>query len=768
VAHVTEEPARAGTLGEWPVGLSPRVVAALRSRGVERPWWHQSEAWSRLLAGRDVAVVSPTASGKSLCYHVPVLQMLVEAEGDGGSALYLYPTKALSQDQCAELNVLLDATGLEERAVVYDGDTPAEMRRRVREGARLVITNPDMLHASVLPNHARWRGLLATLRWVVIDEMHMYRGMFGSHVANVLQRLQRLCRLYGSFPRFVLTSATIANPGEQASRLIGREVEVVEGQWGARGPRTVMLYNPPMVDAALGIRQSPGGAATFLAGRLIEEGHRVIVFTRSRQGVELIARRLQEQMRRRGSASLADRIAGYRGGYLPEERRRIERGLRAGEIQAVVSTNALELGIDIGSLDVAIVAGYPGTIASFWQQAGRAGRRGAPSLVLLVGGDDPVDQYLMQHPDYLLGASPEHARLDPRNLRVTSEHLRCALFEHPFAADEAFGTWSVAETGELIRWWAEEMGLVGFREGAWRWQAEGYPAQTVSLRALADENFVIVERCDEGPQLLGELDFESAHLTVYPQAIYQHGGRLYEVQQLDHAARKAWVARVEPDYFTQAIAQTFIFVLSVEDETQGGQSGWGDVRVLTRVAGFKKIRLGTRENVGYGEVRLPDLELHTTGAWWLLPEEEVPCVAAWDPLRLSDALTGASRALHTVALVHVMCAPEDLRATVQEGTGPAWEETAPGGGPPVPLNTAGLTSRPGIFLVDRHPGGAGFSDQLHALGPLLLRDAAGLLEACGCLAGCPACAGPPLRPATTHRDDAALLLRVLCQGLGGG
>lgn len=757
ITRVERMAATQGAYADYPSHIHASIRQALQRRGVQQPYAHQVEAWQAIAAGAHVAVVSPTASGKSLCYHVPVLNMLA-TERDG-SALYLYPTKALSQDQCAELNQLLDGAGLDQLAHVYDGDTPADIRRKVREGARLVVTNPDMLHASILAHHDKWRTLFSTLRYIVIDEMHMYRGVFGSHVANVIRRLRRVCRHYGASPQVVLTSATLANPSELGQRLVGDPVVLVQGTTAPRGERMVMLYNPPIMDKELERRQSPGSAASFLTLPLLEDGHHVIVFARSRQGVEVLTRRMKEQAVKRRLPRLVDRISGYRGGYLPEARRRIERGLRDGEIQAVISTNALELGIDIGSLDVCVMAGYPGTIASFWQQAGRAGRRSGSALVVLVAGDDPVDQFLVHHPDYFFKATPEHGRIDPDNLRIVSEHLKCAAFEIPFRFDEAFLPLDVPSTQEILAYLSEEAGILQPADGVWNWAADGYPASTFGLRALNDENFVIVDTTGEQPDILGEIDYESAHLTVYEQAIYQHDATLYEVHRLDYHERKAYVRRADVDYFTQAIDQTRVFVLDIGDEVSLSH-GWGEVRVTTRIAGYKKIRFKTWENIGYGEIQLPDLELHTTSFWSVFRTDRLRSLGL-EPRMEEDALLGISKAMHTVAVVQLMCAPGDLKVTLQSRFDAAPVTVAPMA--PAPgdsqvqrgtlegaeggeqaLGAVGLLSEPAVFLYDAHPGGVGFAEKLWELQQELIRDTHSLIADCPCTHGCPSCVGPPV------------------------
>ncbi len=771
-------PAKEAELGEFTPGISPWLRTALRQRGVERPYAHQTAAWEHIEAGRDVVVVTPTASGKTLCYNGPIVSML--GDSDAGTALYLYPTKALSQDQCAELNALFDAAGLDETAYVYDGDTPVDARRRVRESVRAVLTNPDMLHASILPHHDKWRRVFATLRYIVVDEMHTYRGVFGSHVANIFRRLLRICAHYGATPTFVFTSATIANPAELARRLTGRDAAVVDRSGAPAGEKLFLLYNPPIVDAEQQRRQSPSAAARRIVSKLMKNGHHAIVFTRSRKEVEILTRKLKEGFEARGHKGLAERTEGYRGGYLPEERRRIEKGLRNGHVQTVVSTNALELGIDIGSLDACIVAGYPGTIASTWQQAGRAGRRQTTALAILIAGDNPVDQYLVGHPEYFFGASAEHARIDPDNLRIMAEHLKCAVFELPFSVDAGFGDVPVDSTQDVLAYLAEEAELLCVQGAAWRWSSDDYPAGTVNIRDIYDENFVIIDTSrEQHPKVLGEIDFESAHKNVHLNAIYQHATHLYEVHRLDYPERKAYVRAVEPEYYTQAIDQTRVFVLDKMDEDSALvaplQRGWGEVRVTTRFTGYKKIRFKTFENIGYGEIALPDLDKHTTAYWVTFPTDLLTGMPE-DATALSGAIHGIGNALQTVALVHLMCASSDLHVTVgsrvhdgddplaRGANGTSAEDrvamSAPGQDSPDPISAGDLLDDPTVYLYDNCPGGVGFSEKLYDLHAVLLTSAYDLVVKCPCEAGCPSCVGPEDLVTPQGKAAAIALLRA--------
>lgn len=750
--------AREAVHGEWPDWIDSGLRDAMAARGVERPYSHQAAAWDSVGQGRDTVVVTPTASGKTLCYNAPIVSML--AGDEAGCALYLYPTKALAQDQCAELNALLDAAGVSEEARVYDGDTPADIRRRVRQSGRAILSNPDMLHAAILPHHEKWRRLFASLRYVVVDEMHMYRGVFGSHVANIFRRLQRICAIHGSDPVFVFTSATIANPGELAGSLVGRPVTAITDNGAPAGEKLFVMYNPPIMDRDKKLRQSPGGAAHRMVTRLLRKEHATIVFVRSRKGVEILTRRLKETFESKRDRRLAGRITGYRGGYLPNERRRIEKSLREGEILGVVSTNALELGIDIGGLDACILAGYPGSIASTWQRAGRAGRRQRTALTVLIAADQPVDQYIVNNPDYFFGASPEHARIDANNLRILAEHLKCAVYESSIRTSEHFGDFSVSDTQEVLEWLAEETGLIQLSRDAWHWSnRDDYPATTVNIRDIADENFVIIDTTRKKSKILGEIDFVAAHKTVHQNAIYQHDARLYEVHKLDYNERKAYVRSADAVYFTQAIDQTRVFVLDEFEEQREGSTGrgWGEVRVATRFVGYKKIRFKTFENIGYGEIALPDLERHSTSYWVTFPSTALSEVD-FDGTSIQGAIQGIGNVLHTLAIVHVMCDANDLLITLGSRDGAAWNRADPSGDElPVPLSEGGLLEDPTVFLYDRYPGGVGFSEKLYDLHDTLLTRALELIEACPCESGCPSCVGPA-QDVTEHGKAAAVAI----------
>ena len=716
-----------------PGWLDDRLVAALGRRGIGALYSHQAEALEALRAGQDVAIVTPTASGKSLCYNLPVLQAI--AEDPAARALYLFPTKALSQDQLAEFRDLAGLAGMDLSAAVYDGDTPAPIRAVVREAGQVVVTNPDMLSTAILPHHTKWFQLFEQVRYIVIDEAHSYRGIFGSHVANVLRRLLRVCAHYGSAPRLVCCSATIGNPGQLAETLTGRPFRVIDRSGAPQGERHVVVLDPPPLDRRSGVRPGPHGLSYRAALAFLRAGRQTIVFGRARVAVELLLSSLREAMRE-GRGPI-ERVHGYRSGYLPSERRAIEAGLRNGEILGVVSTNALELGIDIGRLDVAILAGYPGTIAATRQQMGRAGRRGDPSVAILVAGAGALDRYVATHPQYLFEASPEEARLDPENIHVLLAHLRAAAFELPFDPGDHFGS---APADDLLAFLAEEGHVRQADDGRWYWASENFPASEIDLRVAAPENVLIIDTGPERPRVLGEVDLFAARVLVHEKAIYLHDSRQYHVDTLDWEERKALVRPVDTDYYTQAELAVTLKPLEVFDSAlrQAGSRQHGEVMISSIATIFKKLKLDTHENVGWGHIHLPEMELHTT-AWWLALDPDA--VAAWRRDELDAALVGAGRALQTVASVLLMADPHDLGLVAQVQSPHA--------------------DRPVIYLWEAAPGGVGLSARLFDRTDELVTGALELVDGCDCEVGCPACVGPRGESRLDGRALAARLLRLL-------
>jgi DEAD/DEAH box helicase domain-containing protein len=721
-----------------PDGLGPGLVRALHERGIDQLYTHQARAFEAAARGQHFVVATPTASGKSLCFHLPVLEAFTR-EPDA-RAIYIYPTKALARDQEAGLRDLMRDAGAPTSAVVHDGDTPADARRAARERGGIVITNPDMLHAGVLPHHAAWARTFQHLRYVVVDELHTYKGVFGSHVANVLRRLMRVAAFHGSHPVLIGATATIGNPTAHAARLFGlpeRDLATIADNGAPQGARRFFLFNPPVVNAELGIRASYVKQAVMLGADLVRAHVPTILFGQSRNNVEIMLRYLRDR-----TAGEVDpgRIMGYRGGYLPEVRRSIEQKLRTGEVLSVVATNALELGIDIGELDAVICAGYPGGAAAMWQRFGRAGRRGGLSVCVLVTSSAPVDQYLARNPAFLLGAPVEEARIDPDNVEILVQHLKCAAFELPFARGDAFGSLAADETTEALGY-LEKHAVLHEAHGTFHWAADAYPANHVSLRSVGWDNVVIIDA--EHDETIAEIDFRGAHTMVHEQAIYQHDGECWQVERFDHENHKAFVRKVAPDYFTDAM--TYVQIALIEDTARGElgrgawKSGWGEVSVVEKVVGYKKIKFHTHENAGYGEVRLPEMQMHTTAYWLTLPEERVTACPGGRAAAI-DALRGVGKALETVATLALMCDGRDF--------GVAMGDVARGedgeGGRPMTGEGTGMRRGydPTLFLYEHVPGGTGLSERVYEQQASLLASAANLIARCACEGGCPACVGP--------------------------
>jgi DEAD/DEAH box helicase domain-containing protein len=719
VRAIRHQPAREGEYADIPEGVAPVLRKALESRGIPRLYTHQAEAFALCTEGKNVVVVTPTASGKTLCYNLPVLQRLVE--DSSARAMYLFPTKALAEDQLQEFQSAVDETGCEIRAFTYDGDTPQDARRAIRERANVVLTNPDMLHSGILPHHTRWAKCFENLRYVVIDELHYYRGVYGSHLANLLRRLKRVCEFYGSKPQFICCSATIANPKELAEALTECPFELVDRNGAPSGEKYFVFYNPPVVNRQLGIRRSYLHETRRIATEFIERHQQTLVFANSRLATEILLKYLRDACER--GPLPGDRIRGYRRGYLPRERREIERKLREGEIRAVVATNALELGIDIGSLDAVVMAGYPGSIASSWQRAGRAGRRQSASLAVLVASSAPLDQYVIEHPDYFFDRSPEHAHINADNLEILVNHLKCAAFELPIRDGERFGP---HDTRELCRFLGEEAGLLHHSAGCWHWTSDTYPADAVSLRAISSDNFVVVDITGEH-QVIAEVSFPTALTTLHEKAIYLHEARQYQVEKLDFEGRKAYVRSVDSDYFTDAIDYTQVNELEEFEscDVHGARAVHGDVRVNNQVVGFKKVRFYTLENVGAGNLSMPEQELHTTAFWLHFPAAFLSRLTGFTPAEKQSGLVGLANALRTVAALLLMCDPRDLGIAISQD-----------------ISEGSALFEPDLFLFDNYPGGIGQSQPLFKLTSKLLACAMDVLRSCGCEVGCPACVGP--------------------------
>lgn len=760
-------PGREGCYAPIPDEVPAALAEALRARGIQRLYAHQAQAWEATRRGEHVAIVTPTASGKSLCYTLPVLSAAMTRQA---KALYLFPTKALAQDQVAELLELNRAGELGVKAFTFDGDTPGDARQAIRLHGDIVVSNPDMLHQAILPHHTKWAQFFENLQYVVIDEIHTYRGVFGSHVTNVLRRLKRICAFYGASPQFILCSATIGNPQAHAQALIEERVHAITESGAPTGDKHVLLWNPPVVNADLGLRASARSQSNRIARIAIKSGLKTLVFAQSRLMVEVLTKYLKDIFDH--DPRKPARIRAYRGGYLPTERRQAERAMREGRIDGIVSTSALELGVDIGSLDVVILNGYPGSVAATWQRFGRAGRRQRPCLGVLVASSQPLDQYVVRHPDFFADAPPEHARTAPDQPLILFDHIRCAAFELPFNAGEPFGP-----VDPLVYLEALAESEVVHREGQrWEWIADSYPANAVSLRSVADGNFVVVDRTDGKQTIIAEVDHSAAALTLYEGAIHMVQSTPYQVERLDWEGRKAYVSRTQVDYYTDSIDYTRLKVLERFD---GGPAGRGDahhgeVHVVRRVSGYKKIRYYTHENIGYGPVNLPDQELHTTAVWWQLPQAALGKAFA----SRQDALDGflaASHALHVVATVAVMADARDLQKAVGNGDG-AWFALADQSGRGQLRGVEGAEGAasleqafvPTVYLYDNFPGGVGLSEPLWQRQGELVQRAGELVQRCDCKAGCPACVGPVLAAheesnGTWPKTLALKVLALLCE-----
>ncbi len=816
-------PARPSRLAEPDVTLSPQIRQALAARGITSFYRHQAEAIDAALRGENVVVATGTASGKTLAYNVPVLETLLAEPV--AQALYIFPTKALAHDQVAEANVLINGGSLPIRVHSYDGDTPRGQRRQVRNVPGVVVTNPDMLHAGILPYHTGWRQLFANLRFVVVDEIHTYRGVFGSHVANVLRRLRRLCHFYGSDPLFICSSATIANPREHAERLVELPFTLVdEAANGApQGEKHFILYNPPLIDEELGMRRSSVLMAKDAAAAFLDKDIQTVVFARARQTVELLLGYLRDEMSYRGRDP--ESIAGYRGGYLPLERRAIEQGLRHGEVRGVVATNALELGVDIGQLSAAVLTGYPGSIASTWQQAGRAGRRNALSAVIMVASSNPIDQYICQHPRFLFGRSPEHALLNPDNPRILTRHLLCAAFELPFREGEAFGGYGpVDDLLQLL----EEAGAVHHTRQQFHWLGAGAPASDVSLRTSGSDTVVIQTVGDGSPEVIGQLDLESVPFLAYEGAVYMHQARTYIVEQLDWEKRLALVSPAEVDYYTRAAVGSTVRRLAPEAETFAGDllRAYGDVLVVSKASGYRLVKRYSHETLGYGDIDLPEVELDTSG-YWLVFGEKLTAQLEEEGILLRPNDYGPNwaeqreQALARDSYRCRTCGAEGrpgqglhvhhLRPFREFGYAPGHNEnyrqanrlgnlmtlcpachrraeegqrtrSALGGLAYVLRNLAPiflmcdpadievlaesrnpLTRAPTVLVYERAPAGVGFSQRLFELHDQLLAAALELVQGCRCRDGCPACVGPPGEIGPDTRQVTARLLSLLLE-----
>ena len=725
------------------VDVTAPVRRVLDKLGIGQLYDHQATAIEKVRDGRNIVIVTGTASGKTLCYTIPVVETLLSEPQ--ATMLFIYPTKALAQDQLRGLGQFRDdEAGISFMAGTYDGDTPQNLRRKIRDGGSIILTNPDMLHQGILPQHARWNRLFTHLRYVVIDEVHAYRGVFGSHLANVLRRLARICRHYGATPRFICSSATIANPRQHAEQVCGVPMDLVDNDGSPRGPKQFVMWNPPVLKSAAmgdsanwrigGDRRSPMGEAVHLLSSLVKEHIQTIAFVRTRLASELILKGCRERLRP-VSRRLAESVQAYRGGYLPEERREIERKLAAGEVMGVSSTNALELGIDIGSLEACILVGYPGTIASLWQQSGRAGRGREESIVFLVAQNSPMDQYLMAHTDYLFDQSPENAVVDPDNPHIVVGHMKCAANELPLADGETdtFGPYAAAVLEVL-----EEDEAVRHIENSWYWANSEYPAANVNLRNIAGPVYTIQDE-HEGEKVIGTLDEISAMSQLHDHAVYLHGADTYFVNRLDLGRKIAFVERKDLDYYTQSVQASEIRIdeTEAEEEWRGGRLGFGDVTVTTSIPMFKKIRFHSRDSLGFEKLELPPQLLETVAFWFAPPAALAQDMRAQN-LLMGEALIGIANVLVEVAPLFVMCDTQDI-GTVMDSRN--LEQDA-------------------VFLHDRYPGGMGYARRCMEQFDEIMRTIQDVIRDCGCEDGCPSCVGSAVSPSAMTDLDSSVRGRI--------
>jgi DEAD/DEAH box helicase domain-containing protein len=816
-----------GTPGRWqpfPDDVHPALIAALQARGISRLYSHQALAWQAAQAGEHMVIVTGTASGKTLCYTLPVADRLLREPA--ARALYLFPTKALAQDQKDELARLVASLPQGSAAplpATYDGDTPTDARSAIRSRARVIITNPDMVHTGILPHHTAWAGFFQGLRYVILDEVHTYRGVFGSHVANVLRRLKRVARFYGADPRFILTSATIANPAELASALIEAPVRLIRDDGSPRPDRHIIIYNPPIVDRELGLRRSALLEAVRLAQDLLHHGAQTIVFGRTRRAVELMLTYLRhgsphDQTEDEPIAA----IRGYRSGYLPRQRREIEDGLRAGQVRAVVATSALELGIDIGGLDAVVLAGYPGTIAATWQQAGRAGRQDRESVAVLVASASPLDQYLANHTEYFFSGSPEQALINPDHPLILLKQLRCAAFELPFHVGESFGNVAAVSLQEYLDF-LEASGDIHRSGHKFFWMADRYPASDVSLRSASPDTVMlqcVSDDADGAPVVIGQVDRPSAPWMVHPQAIYLHEGQTYWVEALDLEQNAARLRPVAADYYTEPRTQTTVDLVAqaATAAVPGATKAHGDLMVTRQVVGFSRIQWFTHQRLDEGEVSLPPDKLATTGYWVALNAATVAALrdaGVWtnDPNAYGpDWEQQRQRARERDRFRCQVCgAPEQGRAhdvhhkmpfrtfatyeranqlsnlitlcpschqraelAVRTRSGLAGLAFALGHLAPLSLmcdvgdlgthfdpHLKFAGERPGVVIYDQVPAGIGFSQRLFDLHRELMTRARELVAGCPCADGCPSCVGPAGEQASGGKHETLAILEHL-------
>ena len=724
--HTPAKAAVYGSFGE----LDERVVSAVKALGIKKLYSHQSGAVEYALHGDDFVVVTPTSSGKTLCYNLPVCDAAVR--GCSSRALYLFPTKALAQDQLKELDRLSQLLGGAVKSFTYDGDTPPAKRRLVRDEGNVIITNPDMLSSGILPRHTAWEKFFRNLKYIVVDEIHSYRGVFGSHLANLFARLERICEFYGSHPVFICCSATIANPKQHAEALTGRKMKLIARSGAPSSEKNFLIYNPKLLDKKRGIRRSSLFESARIASEAICSGISTIIFTRSRQNVELLLKTVRRKLQDNGKSP--ELAAGYRSGYLPKERRAIETGLRDGRIRGVISTNALELGIDIGSLEFAVLHGYPGSVASLRQQIGRAGRRNSFSAAVMVASSNATDRFIAANPQMLVNAPSERARINPSNPYVFVSHALCSVFELPFHKGDKFAGQNI---DRILDYYAKRNVLRAAETSSgviYTWNSGAYPAAEISLRSASGKYYSILDVTEQSRvRLIGTIDKASAPLLVFPGAVYFHAGQSYLVRELDAEKHECRVVLTSCDYFTESES---VLRITVKDEIERrNMCGWGNASLCVVPRLFRKLKLMTHEEVGHGEITLSEETLDTSVCWFELPQklEEKP----W----LGTALSGLAQLLKNIVPIFLMCDTNDVHVT--------WN-----------THDTYLKS-PAIFIADNIPGGAGIAEGAFEIAGKLLEAAYGSISRCECDKGCPACVGISAENGENRKEIACNLLNIM-------
>ncbi len=756
IVHWETRPKQVGSYGSIPDDLDPKLVTILKQMGIQKLYSHQLETWQQVRQGKHPVITTPTASGKTLAYLLPVLNDLVQ--DSNARALFIFPTKALAQDQWQILEQINRVGSLELKAYTYDGDTASNVRKTIRHVGQIVITNADMLHAGILPHHSQWVKLFENLRYIVVDELHTYKGIFGSHLANVFRRLNRILSFYkNNNCQFILSSATIANPLAHAKRIIGKsqhQLSLIDKNGAPHGERHILFYNPPVIQPELGIRRSSLKEAAYIGKNLVTAGISSIFFVRSRVRVEVLANYLRQAVRHQKNG-----VKAYRGGYLPQERRLIEQGLRTGTIHTVVSTNALELGVDIGSLDVAVSVGYPGSISSLWQQFGRAGRREKSSLALFIGSSSPLEQYFLNEPESLLQAPIEQALINPDNILIEMSHLKCAAFELPLSIEEKFGSLTIQDVAQYFA----DQGLVKQSGDRFFWSSSIYPANDISLRSASQENFVIINR--ETNKAIGEVDYYAAPTLIHEGAIYLHQGISFYIEKLEWEQRQAFAVVTKPDYFTDAEEKVEFQIIHEQtqlhfSDTQTSEEieppplwrlTYGEIALHRQAVLYKKIKMYTHENIGWGKIYLPEIQMHTEACWMVFYENQINTLD--NSLEISmetrgSILSGVAFLLSRLAPGYLMCDQNDLRAIAMLRS-PFSEEST-------------------ILFYDTFPGGVALCQRLFHLVPELLAAAFDVIQSCQCTSGCPSCIGPSaslefhsLVPQTNIKKRTLDFLRVM-------